>query len=259
MTDAAPLRVAFHGRAGTFGYDVAFDAPAQGVTALFGPSGCGKSTILRCIAGLDRPAGGYCALGGTVWQDERHFVPAWRRPIGYVFQEPSLFPHLSVRGNLLYGAGTRNARRLPPDLADIIAMLELETLLERGVGHLSGGERQRVAIGRALLRRPTLLLMDEPLSALDSARKNEILPFLQMMHRQVRIPILYVTHDIGEIASLADHVVLMASGRVTGSGPWADMAVQLDRHLDPRLPDALPGAPQGSPPATDRRAARTEG
>ncbi|CAP54368.1 molybdenum ABC transporter ATP-binding protein [Gluconacetobacter diazotrophicus] len=254
MTDSSLLRVAFQGRAGTFGYDFALDAPAQGVTALFGPSGCGKSTILRCIAGLDRPAAGYCALGDTVWQDAKRFVPAWRRPIGYVFQEPSLFPHLSVRGNLLYGAGVRSLRRLPPDLADIIAMLELETLLERGVAHLSGGERQRVAIGRALLRRPALLLMDEPLSALDSARKNEILPFLQMLHRQIRIPILYVSHDIGEIASLADHVVLLAPGRVVESGPWADMADRLDNRRGYRPDHTLPDAA-----ATDCRAARSEG
>lgn len=228
--DAPPatLRAAFAGQLGGFALDAAFEVPARGVTALFGPSGCGKTTVLRCIAGLTRLPGS-CHVAGEVWQDVAAFLPAHRRPVGYVFQEASLFAHLSVRRNLLYGAPPR-----PPSQAiafdEVVRLLGLAALLDRAPHHLSGGERQRVAIGRALLSQPRLLLMDEPLSALDRATKNEILPFLERLHAALHIPVLYVTHDMAEVERLADHLVLMERGRVRASGALAAL------QSDPALP-----------------------
>ena len=221
------IRVSFRGRLGKFALDAAFAAPAVGITGLFGPSGCGKTTVLRCIAGLQRLEGS-CVVAGDVWQDERRFRPTHRRPIGYVFQEASLFPHLSVRGNLLYGA--RGASEKVITLAQVSALLGLEQLLDRAPRNLSGGERQRVAIGRALLSQPRLLLMDEPLSALDRATKTEILPFLERLHGGLRLPIIYVSHDMTEMEQLADHLVLMQQGRVTAAGPLGVL------QSDPSLP-----------------------
>ena len=219
---AAPLiRTAFRGALGRFTLDAAFEVPATGITGLFGPSGCGKTTILRCIAGLHRLADGHCAVNGDVWQDGPLFRPAHRRPVGYVFQEPSLFPHLSVERNLLYGA----PHRRPPQAGngtigygEVVELLGLSGLLGRAPQNLSGGERQRVAIGRALLSQPRLLLMDEPLSALDRATKDEILPFLERLHGSLSLPMLYVSHDMAELERLADTLVLMESGRVRASG-----------------------------------------
>ena len=216
------------GALGQFKLDVAFDAPAKGVTALFGPSGCGKTSVLRAVAGLQRFAHGEVRIGDAVWQAQDTFQPAWRRPIGYVFQEASLFAHLSVRGNLLYGAPHTGSRVVAFD--EIVSLLGLERLIDRHPRHLSGGERQRVAIGRALLSEPRLLLMDEPLAALDRAARDEILPFLDRLHGDLSIPILYVTHDIAEVERLADHIVLMREGRVVGSGPVAQV------QADPSLP-----------------------
>ncbi len=230
------IRLRFRDRLGAFALDAAFESPAQGVTALFGPSGCGKTTVLRCVAGLHR-ACGFCAVGGEVWQDERSFRPAHLREIGFVFQEASLFPHLSVRKNLLYGAPRAdpdNARRF----AEAVDLLGLAALLDRAPGRLSGGERQRVAIGRALLSRPKLLLMDEPLSALDRLTKDEILPFLERLHQTLALPIFYVSHDMGEVERLADHLVLMREGRVVAAGPLAQL------QADPALP--LIGAPEAA-------------
>jgi molybdate transport system ATP-binding protein len=174
-------------------------------------------------------AEGYCAIDGDVWQDGRSFRPTHRRPIGYVFQEASLFPHLSVRRNLLYGApGT-----CPPGeigFGEVADLLGLSRLLNRSPRSLSGGERQRVAIGRALLSRPRLLLMDEPLSALDRSTKDEILPFLERLHDRLSLPVLYVSHDMAEVERLADHLVLMRSGRVVAAGPLGDL------QSDPSLP-----------------------
>lgn len=227
------IRAAFRGRLGRFALDAAFDAPATGVTGLFGPSGCGKTTILRCVAGLTRLDEGYCAVNGEVWQDGRRFRPAHRRAIGYVFQEASLFPHLSVRRNLLYGA----PGGVPPAAGtgvigfdEVVALLGLARLLDRAPQHLSGGERQRVAVGRALLSQPKLLLMDEPLSALDRQTKEEILPFLERLHASLSLPILYVSHDMAEVERLADHLVLMEAGRVRTSGPLNAL------QSDPTLP-----------------------
>jgi molybdate transport system ATP-binding protein len=207
----------FAGRLGAFRLDAAFTLPARGLTALSGPSGSGKTTLLRCIAGLTRLEGSLNVAGET-WQNGRAFRPPHRRPVGMVFQDAGLLPHLSVRGNLLYGA-----RRAPwpqaVQLGEIAALLGLEPLLDRATTHLSGGERQRVALGRALLSQPKLLLMDEPLSSLDADSKAEILPYLERLHRTLEIPALYVSHDGAEIARLADHVLLMRDGRIVEAHP----------------------------------------
>lgn len=228
---AAGLQARFRGAIGAFALDVDFVSPARGVTALFGPSGCGKTSVLRCLAGLNRIADGHCAIDGDVWQDGARFTPAHRRPIGYVFQEPSLFPHMSVARNLLYGAPQEaSARSIGYD--EVIDLFGLARLLERSPRNLSGGERQRVALGRALLSQPRLLLMDEPLSALDAVAKDEILPYLERLHAQLALPVVYVTHDIREVERLADHLVLMEKGRVAAAGPLGEL------QSDPALPFA---------------------
>lgn len=214
----------------TFHLRAAVDIPMQGVTAIFGPSGCGKTTFLRCMAGLERSSRGVIRFGDVVWQDEarRIFLPVVKRPIGYVFQEPRLFPHLSVRANLMYGFKRipRKQRRL--SVEGIVEILDLHGLLTRRPHHLSGGEQQRVAIGRALLTSPALLLMDEPLSSLDMTRKNEILPFLQRLNQDLRVPVLYVSHDLNEILQLADHVVVIKEGDVVATGTIQDVFARLD-------------------------------
>ena len=231
MTRSQGIVGAFRGTLGSFALDAVFNAPASGITGLFGPSGCGKSTVLRCLAGLTRLPSSHCVVDGETWQDEATFLPTWRRPVGYVFQEASLFPHLSVRRNLLYGAAGATAPEGGPSVGfdETVGLLGLEGLLERSPRNLSGGERQRVAIGRALLSRPKLLLMDEPLSALDRLTKDEILPFLERLHERLSLPVIYVSHDMAEIERLADHLVLMQAGRVIASGKLAD--VQSDPHL----------------------------
>ncbi|MFT3975156.1 MAG: molybdenum ABC transporter ATP-binding protein [Amaricoccus sp.] len=236
---ASGLAARFHGTLGGFTLDVAFEAPARGVTALFGPSGCGKTSVLRAVAGLHRFSDGFFELGGDVWQDGSAFRPVHRRPIGYVFQEASLFPHLSVRRNLDYGrrralkGGAAETIRFD----DVVDLLGLARLLERAPGALSGGERQRVSLGRALLSQPRLLLMDEPLSALDRFAKEEILPYFERLQDSLGLPTLYVSHDIGEVERLADHVVLMAAGRVTAAGPLAELQARPDLPLA-RMPEA---------------------
>jgi molybdate transport system ATP-binding protein len=229
--DAAAICVAFRGTLGAFSLDAAFRAPGRGVTALFGPSGCGKTTVLRCIAGLTR-LDGVCDVAGEVWQDEARFRPTHQRPIGYVFQEASLFAHLSVRKNLLYGAPRdgRSAGSADISLDEAIDLLGLDGLLDRAPHNLSGGERQRVALGRALLSQPKLLLMDEPLSALDRLTKDEILPFLERLHERLSLPIFYVSHDMAEVERLADFLVLMGAGKVVAAGPLAAL------QSDPSLP-----------------------
>jgi molybdate transport system ATP-binding protein len=210
-----------------FSLDVDLDLAARGVTAIFGPSGSGKTTLLRCIAGLERPPGGRLWMGDEAWQDGTRWVPTHRRPIGYVFQEASLFPHLSVAGNLRYGL-RRSADAQNVNLDTAIELLGLGPLLDRQTARLSGGERQRVAIARALATGPRLLLMDEPLAALDLGRKQEILPYLERLHDELEIPILYVSHSPDEVARLADHLVALAGGRVLASGPLTDMLARLD-------------------------------
>ncbi|MFP4616265.1 MAG: molybdenum ABC transporter ATP-binding protein [Thiohalorhabdus sp.] len=225
----AGLRARFALERPGFRLEAAFEAPPRGVTALFGPSGSGKTTALRCVAGLERAPEGYLEVGGAVWQDEKAgvFRPPHRRGVGYVFQEAALLPHRTVAGNLAYGyRRARGPRRL--DWAEVVELLGLEPLLERRPAGLSGGERQRVAIGRALLANPVLLLLDEPLSALDRAAKAEILPYLERLRDRLAIPVLLVSHAMDEVARLADHLVLLEGGRVQGAAPLAEMATRLD-------------------------------
>jgi molybdate transport system ATP-binding protein len=206
------IEAQFRGRLGAFSLDVQLRTPAAGVTVLFGPSGSGKTTLLRCLAGLTRLTG-RLSVAGQVWQDVRTFVPPHRRGVGYVFQDAALFEHLNVRANLLYGR-RRAGRRADAEFERVVTLLALENLLGRSPGRLSGGERQRVAIGRALLSEPRLLLMDEPLANLDAARKAEVVPYLEALHAQARIPIFYVTHDLTEAARLGDRMLLMREGRI---------------------------------------------
>jgi molybdate transport system ATP-binding protein len=218
---------------GSFSLDVALDLPGRGVTAIFGPSGSGKTTLLRSIAGLEHARDGYLSVNGEVWQDDSRsiFMPVHQRPLGYVFQEASLFSHLTVQRNLDYGR-----RRVPADahrvsLDQTIALLGIEDLLQRQSDTLSGGERQRVAIARALATSPRLLLMDEPLAALDGQRKAGILPYLERLVAELSIPVLYVSHAPDEVARLADHLVLLDAGRVLGAGPTRELMTRLDLPL----------------------------
>jgi len=222
---------------GAFRLDVDLDLPQRGISALFGHSGSGKTTILRAIAGLERAPGGYVALGGEVWQDDARgvFVPVHKRALGYVFQEASLFPHLSVRANLEFGRKRVPAHERRFDLAPVTELLGIVSLLERRPDGLSGGERQRVAIARALLASPRLLLMDEPLAALDLRRKLEILPYLERMHAELAIPIVYVSHAPDEVARLADHLVLLDDGKLVASGPLTETLARVD--LPPSFAD----------------------
>jgi len=214
-----------------FRLEVDLELPERGVTSLFGPSGCGKTSLLRAIAGLDRHDNGYLKVGELLWQDGHTFLPPHRRPIGYVFQEASLFEHLSVQANLEYGLRRvpEAERAIPLDRA--IALLGIAPLLPRKPATLSGGERQRVAIARAIAVSPRLLLMDEPLAAVDVARRQEILPWLESLHRELDIPVIHVSHAPEEVARLADHLVLMRAGRVVATGDMHDLFTRLDLPL----------------------------
>jgi len=225
------IKARFRLQRGDFQLDADFEVPAKGVTAVLGPSGCGKTTLLRCISGLELTPDGYLNVQGEVWQDGDRFLPTHQRPLGYVFQEASLFPHLSVRGNLEYGWKRTPAQRRRVGLDEAVALTGIEAMLQRRPAGLSGGERQRVAIARALLKSPKLLLMDEPLSALDRTSKAEILPYLERLHEQLTMPILYVSHAVEEVARLADHLVLMEQGRVQATGPLAQLFTRLDLPL----------------------------
>jgi molybdate transport system ATP-binding protein len=224
MIDAA-LRLP---RAG-FTLDVQLALPARGVSVLFGPSGCGKTTVLRALAGLER-ARGHLRLGAEVWQDDARgvFVPTHRRALGYVIQEAALFPHLSVQRNLEYGLRriAASARRVALDSA--VDLLGIGSLMARAPETLSGGERQRVAIARALATSPRLLLLDEPLAALDAARKAEVLPYLDRLHAELEIPVVYVSHAVEEVTRLAHHLVLLDAGRVLAAGPLSELMARLD-------------------------------
>lgn len=216
-----------------FSVNVDLALPGKGVTALYGHSGSGKTTCLRCIAGLEKAQLGYVRINDEVWQDSARnfFLPAHKRALGYVFQESSLFGHLSVRNNLEFGL-----RRIPKaerriDLVQATQLLGIEHLLERRPDKLSGGERQRVGIARALLTSPRLLLLDEPLAALDAKRKSEILPYLERLHDELDIPMLYVSHSQDEVARLADHLVLLSEGRALASGPIGETLARLDLPL----------------------------
>src|SRR5512143_1482989 len=198
----------------------------EGITALFGPSGSGKTTLLRVIAGLERAARGSVTFDGSAWQSAQSWLPAHRRGVGYVFQDGRLFPHLTVQENLEFAA--RRATRGTIGFDAAVAALDLKPLLERRPGSLSGGEQQRVAIARALLTSPRLLLMDEPLSSLDIGRKREILPLIEQLPRAFGVPVLYVTHNVDEVVTLATHVVLIAAGRVAVHGTVAEVFERID-------------------------------
>lgn len=208
---------------GSFKLDIDLSIPSNGVTSLFGPSGSGKTTLLRAIAGLEHHRKGFLKVGNTLWQGNGYFLPAHKRSIGYVFQEASLFPHLNVQKNLEYGF-----KRIPEgckkvSLADAVDLLGIHHLLERKPDTLSGGERQRVAIARALAASPELLLMDEPLAALDTESRLEILPYLESLSEEMKIPMIYVSHAVEETLRLADYFILLEAGQVIESGSAAEV------------------------------------
>jgi molybdate transport system ATP-binding protein len=227
MTASSTIHARFQCAFPGFSLDVDVTLPGTGITALFGHSGCGKTTLLRCMAGLQTAPGAMTVLGEP-WQTETFIRPVHKRPLAYVFQETHLFPHLNVRKNLEFGH-----RRIPAGdrqigFDDAVRWLGLESHLERMPVGLSGGERQRVAIARALLTSPRLLLMDEPLSALDVNSKQDILPYLERLHDTLAIPIVYVSHSTEEVARLADHIVMMEAGRVTAQGPLKETLTRTD-------------------------------
>ncbi len=224
---------------GSFTLNINDDLPTEGITALFGRSGCGKTTLLRVIAGLEKPRNAEVRFGDHTWQSGRHHLPVNRRRLGLVFQESSLLPHLSVEANLLYGYRRTPAsqRRLHPEA--VRQLLALDELLDQPVHTLSGGQRQRVSLGRALLTSPRLMLMDEPLSALDSAAKREILPFLAGLSTSTGVPMLLVTHSAREVEQLADQVAFMEQGRIERIEPLREA---LTRPGSPLFSDEGPAA-----------------
>ena len=226
----APISVRIDKRLGGFALNVAFEVQGRGVTCLFGASGAGKSATLSAIGGTLRPDGGRIAIGAEVLFDRASGVnrPMEQRGVGWVFQDARLFPHLSVEANLRYGLKRVRGRALRLGFDEVLAVLGVEGLLARRPRDLSGGERQRVAIGRALLSQPRLLLMDEPLSALDAARKAEILPFLERLKTAFDLPILYVTHNLSEVMRLADALVVLEAGKVAAQGPLAEVLARAD-------------------------------
>ena len=221
----------FRLRQGEFLLDVDLSLPGEGVTVIFGASGAGKSTLLRCVAGLEQATAGALSVNGVVWQREAFFLPVHQRALGVVFQEPSLFPHLNGAGNLRYGLKRTpvHERRISWD--DVVQLLGIGPVLQQYPHTMSGGERQRIALGRALLASPRLLLLDEPLAALDDARKAEILPFLEQLRDHFSVPMLYVTHSLREVARLADSLVLLEAGKVRAHGPLQAMLSRLDLPL----------------------------
>jgi molybdate transport system ATP-binding protein len=229
------MRIAarFHLRYGAFSLEVDLDLPAKGVIALFGHSGSGKTTLLRCMAGLERAREARFVVKGQTWQDDACdiFLPVHRRPIGYVFQEANLFPHLTVQQNLAYGWRRVASARRQVAFEEAVSLLGAEKLLQRRIENLSGGERQRIAMARALLTSPQLLLMDEPLAALDLQSKYEILPYLERLHDELAIPVIYVTHAPEEVTRFADYIVLLDQGRVQGAAPVNQILTALDLPL----------------------------
>lgn len=229
MNAANVIQVSYAMQRDAFLLDVDITLPLRGITGVFGPSGAGKTSLLRCIAGLERPRTGKLVVAGDVWQDDAS--GRWRavheRDVGYVFQEPRLFTHLDVRGNIEYGMRRRD-NESTPDVDRIIALLGLERILDRRPEQLSGGEAQRVAIARALLCAPRFVLMDEPLASLDQARKDEILPFLDRLHTESEVPIIYVSHNIEEICRLCDHLIVIDHGRVVADGEIQSVLVRMD-------------------------------
>jgi molybdate transport system ATP-binding protein len=228
----ARFQLGYHQSAiNSFELDIDIDIPGQGITAIFGESGSGKTSLLRCIAGLENNAFGCLNVNGELWQNASVFVPTYKRSLGYVFQEASLFEHLTSMGNLCYAIKRNNQTANPELLEQVVSVMGIEGILEQFPQQLSGGERQRVAIARALLSEPKLLLMDEPLASLDTARKLEILPYLERLRSSFNIPILYVSHAVDEIVRLADHVVIMRQGRVITQGGITELFSRADLPL----------------------------
>ena len=228
------LEVMVKRKQGDFFVDVYFSVPKKGITALFGPSGVGKTTVVNMISGLSRPDNGRIVLGGRVLFDAGEGInvsPDGRR-IGYIFQDGRLFPHLTVRSNLIYGMKLVPEDRRYVEFDQVVDLLGIRTLLGRRPAKLSGGEKQRVAIGRAFLCSPDLLLMDEPLASLDGPRKEEVLPFISKLCRRFSIPVLYVSHSVSEIMRLADQVVILDEGRVAESGPVTELAWRLSARVN---------------------------
>lgn len=227
------IRGCFSTNLGDFSLRMDFTFPGRGVTALFGRSGSGKSTLLRCFAGLEQ-SNGFLQVLGEIWHDNDtgRFTATHKRPIGFVFQHANLFPHLSVRDNLLYGWKRIKPKQRRIHYDDVVTWLGLDALMGRSTEKLSGGERQRVAIGRALLTSPQLLLMDEPLAALDAFSKEEILPYLEQLHRHLAIPVIYVSHSLREVVRLADHVAWIDGGRITAAGSLIQMLSRFDFSQD---------------------------
>ncbi len=221
--------VKFRHPLGTFVLDINTPIEERGLTAVFGPSGCGKTTLLRCIAGLERADTARFTAFETVWHDSDKgiFVPPYRRPFGMVFQNANLFEHTTVRKNCLYGLKRTPAGDRHFSFDRIASFMKIEQFLDRPVGRLSGGQRQRVAMARALLAGPRLLMMDEPLSALDSQSKSEIMPFLEHIRDELKVPILYVSHSYDEVSRLADRIIILDNGAVSSSGPLNEVVTQL--------------------------------
>lgn len=214
-----------------FSLDVDLTIPGKGITVIFGQSGSGKTTFLRCVAGLEKAKLGHLSVNGEQWQNQSLFLPTHQRPLGYVFQESSLFAHLTGQGNLDYARKRSNVKNANVLYEQVVSLMGIEPILHRYPNQLSGGERQRIAIARALLIQPRLLLMDEPLASLDSARKQEILPYLEKLRTSFDIPILYVSHSMDEVARLADHVVLLQQGKVVAQGGINDVFSRIDLPL----------------------------
>lgn len=227
------MRCQFQVDYGSFQLALDLSLPNRGVTVLFGDSGSGKTSLLRCIAGLQTAQSAHLEINGKLWQDSDQgvFLPPHQRPLGYVFQQANLFPHLTVAENIQFGIKRLDKSAAKANLDELIALLGIEDLLNRLPDKLSGGEQQRVAIARALALNPEILLMDEPLAALDFKRKQEILPYLQNLQQRLEIPVLYVTHSLQEMLQLADHIVLMNQGKVEAFGSLSQVLSRIDLPL----------------------------
>lgn len=230
MNSSDGLRMRVHLARRDFELHVDLDLPAKGITVLYGASGSGKTTLMRCVAGLEQPAKGLIRVGQDLWQDDAQgiFVPTWQRDLGYVFQEASLFEHLSVQKNVAYGLKRSQKQGAADALSEAVELLGISHLMHRQPASLSGGERQRVAMARALATQPRLLLLDEPLAALDSARRHEILPWLEKMRDELHVPMLYITHSADEVARLADYLVVLENGSVKACGAAQDVLARVE-------------------------------